>query len=378
MIACPQEPEEEGYVFAGWYKDASCTKVWNFETDTVQEDITLYAKWNVVKQDISFCVSEISDVTYTGKALKPTVKVYDGETLLKQKKDYTITYHNSTNVNVVKAGSEFNPELPYVTIVGKGNYTDTIQINFNVLPAVIGDENGTQALGVNLKYNDQLVVNYNKDVIPFKSMSLGRTLNKGVDFDIALEPMDAVDANGEPLTDTISNGAVPAGSRGTFMLVINAKGNYTGCITKVISVTYKPNLLKNASITLGKNLKNIDFDTYQNLMKGKLTPAYYDKATKKYYAVTNGTVDYNSVLNAKDVFVVKYGNTSLVSGLLNSCTYIGSAISTYGIAALAETIGWKHTVFLWFLIAVDGSVICFACKNDWRKRFMNDSDSGRM
>lgn len=77
-------------------------------------------------------------------------------------------------------------------------------------------------------------------------------------------------------------------------------------------------------------------------------------------------------------FFSKYGNTSLVSGLLNSCTYIGSAISTYGIAALAETIGWKHTVFLWFLIAVDGSVICFACKNDWRKRFMNDSDSGRM
>lgn len=70
-------------------------------------------------------------------------------------------------------------------------------------------------------------------------------------------------------------------------------------------------------------------------------------------------------------FFSKYGNTATVSGVLNSCTYIGSAISTYGIAALSGSVGWKNTVFLWFLIALAGSVICLACKGPWQKHFMN-------
>ena len=38
-------------------------------------------------------------------------------------------------------------------------------------------------------------------------------------------------------------------------------------------------------------------------------------------------------------FFKKYGNVSTVSGVLNSCTYVGSAVSTYGIAFLSEKIG---------------------------------------
>ena len=72
----------------------------------------------------------------------------------------------------------------------------------------------------------------------------------------------------------------------------------------------------------------------------------------------------------------RHGNTAAVSGILNSCTYIGSAVSTYGIAALSENIGWKPTVFLWLLIAMAGSVICFACAKAWQKRFMNDTVPG--
>ena len=33
------------YDFGGWYKDAEFTKRWNFNTDTVHDDITLYARW---------------------------------------------------------------------------------------------------------------------------------------------------------------------------------------------------------------------------------------------------------------------------------------------------------------------------------------------
>lgn len=34
-----------GYTFAGWYKDADCTEVWDFSKDVVTADMTLYAKW---------------------------------------------------------------------------------------------------------------------------------------------------------------------------------------------------------------------------------------------------------------------------------------------------------------------------------------------
>ena len=50
-------------------------------------------------------------------------------------------------------------------------------------------------------------------------------------------------------------------------------------------------------------------------------------------------------------FFKSQGSVSTVSGILNASTYIGSAISTYGIARLSGSVGWHGTVFVWFLIA---------------------------
>lgn len=63
----------------------------------------------------------------------------------------------------------------------------------------------------------------------------------------------------------------------------------------------------------------------------------------------------------------KRGGVSTVSGLLNSCTYIGSSISTYGIAVISEKLGWNTTIFAWFVIALAGSIVCFAAVRPWRK-----------
>ena len=41
----PTAPTKEGYTFGGWYKESGCTSAWNFNTDTVTADVTLYAKW---------------------------------------------------------------------------------------------------------------------------------------------------------------------------------------------------------------------------------------------------------------------------------------------------------------------------------------------
>ncbi|MEE1219785.1 MAG: InlB B-repeat-containing protein [Ruminococcus sp.] len=44
----PSNPTKLGYGFAGWYKESSLSNQWNFNTDKVDGDTTLYAKWNPV------------------------------------------------------------------------------------------------------------------------------------------------------------------------------------------------------------------------------------------------------------------------------------------------------------------------------------------
>ncbi len=66
-------------------------------------------------------------------------------------------------------------------------------------------------------------------------------------------------------------------------------------------------------------------------------------------------------------FFQKKGNISFVSGLLNSFVYIGSAISTFGIAVLSEHSGWGNVTFLWFLIAGLGTALCILLLPSWKK-----------
>lgn len=68
-------------------------------------------------------------------------------------------------------------------------------------------------------------------------------------------------------------------------------------------------------------------------------------------------------------FFRKTGNISMVSGVLNSCTYIGSAISTYGIARVSEVFGWNSVIILWGAIAIAGTIVCIAGISPWKKSF---------
>lgn len=63
----------------------------------------------------------------------------------------------------------------------------------------------------------------------------------------------------------------------------------------------------------------------------------------------------------------KYGNISTISGAVNSCTYIGSAIATYGIAKLSESFGWPVTVAIWCVIAALGTICSLIAMPKWKK-----------
>ena len=41
----PQDPVKAGYVFLGWYEDEALTKLFDFSSNTITADITLYARW---------------------------------------------------------------------------------------------------------------------------------------------------------------------------------------------------------------------------------------------------------------------------------------------------------------------------------------------
>lgn len=61
----------------------------------------------------------------------------------------------------------------------------------------------------------------------------------------------------------------------------------------------------------------------------------------------------------------RFGRVGLVSGVLNSCTYLGSALSTCGTALLSLSLGWAGTTALWIGIALAGALICFAICKKW-------------
>jgi len=44
-VTKPTNPTRTGYTFGGWYKESGCTTPWDFATDTVTTNVTLYAKW---------------------------------------------------------------------------------------------------------------------------------------------------------------------------------------------------------------------------------------------------------------------------------------------------------------------------------------------
>lgn len=68
--------EREGYRFIGWFADQNLTDEWNFTTSTVNEAITLYAKWEAIEYiGVEFISDDVPTVVSVEKGLKVSAPV---------------------------------------------------------------------------------------------------------------------------------------------------------------------------------------------------------------------------------------------------------------------------------------------------------------
>lgn len=80
----PLLEDVEGYTFEGWYKDADYTEFWSFETDTVTQDTTLYAKWSLKSYTVTFEMNGHGDtiepqtIIHGNTIIRPDEPVEDG------------------------------------------------------------------------------------------------------------------------------------------------------------------------------------------------------------------------------------------------------------------------------------------------------------
>lgn len=72
----------------------------------------------------------------------------------------------------------------------------------------------------------------------------------------------------------------------------------------------------------------------------------------------------------------KEGKVSSVSGFLNACAYLGTAVSTFSIGLMVEGLGWGATVAGWLAVTAAGLVVCLAVRGRYKTGETQTSDSG--
>ena len=160
--------------------------------------------------------------TYTGKAITPSFKVYDGKKLLTIKKDYTVSYKNNINA----ATADDAKKAPTITVKSTGNYKGTETRTFTINPASI--DATEQRINIDNLY---LAAPTGKNPKGIKAVPVvtdnGKKLSENKDYTV-----NHVTLNEQNAKNKNANSYVTPGK---YTVEITGKGNYTG--TRQITVT---------------------------------------------------------------------------------------------------------------------------------------------
>ena len=146
-IPAPSAPSEAGYRFDGWFKEEGCTNAWNFSTDTVTVNTTLYAKW--VKVWTITWVDGNNNTLKTEQVDEGTTPNYTGTTPTKTADaQYTYNFNGTWLPVIVPATADatykaqFDSTVNKYTITwvdGNGNTLKTDTVAYGQTPAYVGD-----------------------------------------------------------------------------------------------------------------------------------------------------------------------------------------------------------------------------------------------
>ena len=160
--------------------------------------------------------------TYTGKAITPSFRVYDGKKMLAVKKDYTVSYKN----NIKAATADDAKKAPTITVKSTGNYKGTETRTFTITPASLKESNPQ------IKAEDlYLAAPTGKNPKGIKAVPVvtdnGKKLSENRDYTV-----NHVTLNEQNAENKNANSYVTPGK---YTVEITGKGNYTG--TRQITVT---------------------------------------------------------------------------------------------------------------------------------------------
>ena len=160
--------------------------------------------------------------TYTGKAITPSFRVYDGKKMLAVKKDYTVSYKNNINA----ATADDAKKAPTITVKSTGNYKGRETRTFTITPASLKESNPQ------IKAEDlYLAAPTGKNPKGIKAVPVvtdnGKKLSENRDYTV-----NHVTLNEQNAENKNANSYVTPGK---YTVEITGKGNYTG--TRQITVT---------------------------------------------------------------------------------------------------------------------------------------------
>ena len=160
--------------------------------------------------------------TYTGKAITPSFRVYDGKKMLAVKKDYTVSYKNNINA----ATADDAKKAPTITVKSTGNYKGTETRTFTINPASL--DATEQRINIDNLY---LAAPAGKNPKGIKAVPVvtdnGKKLSENKDYTV-----NHVTLNEQNEENKNANSYVTPGK---YTVEITGKGNYTG--TRQITVT---------------------------------------------------------------------------------------------------------------------------------------------